>query len=134
MITEVYCIVVTFHTLGTGQSKAFMVESIHSYTPPELIQNTDSIFMSAPFILIQNSDLHLCAYVHSLHVFCYHTTSRTKSIVRSKYPLSLSLLMRTRPHPLHNLRLWLDITNLPTLPTRPRLFIISKLINRILNL
>jgi len=45
-----------------------------------------------------------------------------------------SSIMRTRPHLLHNLWLGLNITNLPTLPTRPRLLIFSKAIHRILNL
>jgi hypothetical protein len=31
MITKAYCIVITFHSLGTGQSKAFVFKGIHSY-------------------------------------------------------------------------------------------------------
>jgi hypothetical protein len=34
-MVKVYCIVVTFHSLGTEQSKAFMVKGIHLYTPHE---------------------------------------------------------------------------------------------------
>lgn len=42
--------------------------------------------------------------------------------------------MRARPHPLHDLWLGPHITNLATLSTRPRLFILAKRIDGILDL
>jgi hypothetical protein len=41
---------------------------------------------------------------------------------------------RRRPHLLHNIRLGLNITNRPTLPTLPRLLIRLKLLHRLFNL
>jgi len=80
----------------------------------------DSISVSRTFILILQEAMYISVAL----------LSRCVCHFRSK----VSTLMRTRPHPLHNLRLRLNITNLATLPTRPRLLIFSKLIDRILNL
>jgi hypothetical protein len=73
--------------------------------------------------------LHLCAFMYSRISFLL--ASNQCNPQRSFQTLSI---MRTSPHLLHNLRLGLNITNLTTLPTRPRLFILSKFVHRILNL
>jgi hypothetical protein len=71
-----------------------------------------------------------CISVHPYIIASLFLLHHTNVPVASRAQAS----MRTRPHLLHNLRFGLNITNLTTLPTRPRLFILSKLINRILNL
>jgi hypothetical protein len=42
MITKAYCIVITFHSLETGQSKAFVFKGIHSYI--SLVKDTSTSF------------------------------------------------------------------------------------------
>lgn len=67
----------------------------------------------------------------AIHLVITHLTSIHHT---SNRPCSTSSSRRRQPHPLHNLRLRLHITNLPTTPTLPRLSVRLKLLHRLLNL
>jgi hypothetical protein len=60
-------------------------------------------------------------YYHYIHITSYIKPHRPTS-------------RRRRPHLLHDIRLGLDITDLTTLPTLPRLLICLELLHRLLNL